>query len=486
LQPENPYFHSIPATRLKNENNLIIKITKRKRRKEYKLEPFGIEQELIRWRQFADFQYQPKLSLTDPVINLVERGIKNLDINELSQFEMPQPTSNTTCSEVYLPPPVFSRHGLPQNFDFKPAGGATRQVHPVTGLTRLVNSTRYKVKTIQSILFIQDEIPHAPEESFLKELKRTELNPVEQKMKDLLDKERPVWTRLALLNQLSLEESKYVNNNKHVWPLIGYTFQDGPFRDLIIKFGYDPRKDPQARFYQHFVLRNLNNVRTKALPNKSTSTSSTSDKSHIFDGTTVYSKIGNFQLIDIHDQLSKTLIEQTEGVLSKCSPDPLEGWYAFDYLDQIKQVVRRKFMGLINHTGIVQDSDCHDLLGWELSNESRVNSNNGSKTTKKRPPRKSRTMSNDDTSDRGDTSQEEDSQEEQGNTSVGTGGSEAEGGGDDTRQSSNKMKPKPRKPVRAPWELPRMKKRRPKLAAETDKDIVSLSLFLSLSRIPRR
>lgn len=37
------------------------------------------------------------------------------------------------------------------------------------------------------------------------------------------------------------------SSNKSVWPMIGYTFSDGPFRDLVIKFGYDPRTDPEAR-----------------------------------------------------------------------------------------------------------------------------------------------------------------------------------------------------------------------------------------------
>lgn len=29
--------------------------------------------------------------------------------------------------------------------------------------------------------------------------------------------------------------------------MISYTFADGPFRDLVIRYGYDPRTDPEAR-----------------------------------------------------------------------------------------------------------------------------------------------------------------------------------------------------------------------------------------------
>ena len=94
--------------------------------------------------------------------------------------------------------------------------------------------------------------------------------------------------------------------------MIGYTFSDGPFRDLVIKFGYDPRTDPEARLYvppflsfslsservqilmrkfrsfsyQHFILRNINNVRSKALPGtKGASQALAAKGKHLRSGT---------------------------------------------------------------------------------------------------------------------------------------------------------------------------------------------------------
>lgn len=29
--------------------------------------------------------------------------------------------------------------------------------------------------------------------------------------------------------------------------MVAYTFGDGPWRDLLVRFGYDPRKHPDAR-----------------------------------------------------------------------------------------------------------------------------------------------------------------------------------------------------------------------------------------------
>lgn len=60
-----------------------------------------------------------------------------------------------------------------------------------------------------------------------------------------------------------------------------------------------------------------------------------------------------------------------DGVLPACSSDNNEGWYAFDYFDQIHQVVRRKWQGLLAGL-VVSDEDCQDLIDMKgLSKESR-------------------------------------------------------------------------------------------------------------------
>jgi len=64
---------------------------------------------------------------------------------------------------------------------------------------------------MQSILFLHGpSIPIAPDPNFLKELGRTEKNRVEKKLEGLFE-ERRVWTRVAMCNQLTQEENKFVN-----------------------------------------------------------------------------------------------------------------------------------------------------------------------------------------------------------------------------------------------------------------------------------
>lgn len=91
----------------------------------------------------------------------------------------------------------------------QPAPGTIR-VTTDAGVTRLINGGRYKVRTVQSILHVQRHVPTGPEPVLLAELGRDDLSPLEQKMHDLL-RERPCWTRTALLNQLSADDHKVIN-----------------------------------------------------------------------------------------------------------------------------------------------------------------------------------------------------------------------------------------------------------------------------------
>jgi general transcription factor 3C polypeptide 5 (transcription factor C subunit 1) len=76
-------------------------------------------------------------------------------------------------------------------------------------------------------------------------------------------KERPVWTRPSLFSQFTPSEARdilkcgtilhqYLTQLDHyslkpLLPLVCYVFQDGPWRDTLVRFQYDPRKEPEAR-----------------------------------------------------------------------------------------------------------------------------------------------------------------------------------------------------------------------------------------------
>jgi hypothetical protein len=179
--------------------------------------------------------------------------------------------------------------------------------------------------------------------------------------------------------------------------------------------------------------------------------------------------------------------------LSACSADNNEGWYAYDYFDQIHQIVRRKWQGLL--AGLkVSDEDCEDLLETPRSRESRRAAGSGAGTKGKGASKgKGRGRSK---SAGGGGSESDDSYGSTGDGVEGEGadgsGSENGGsgsGGSDSGASSSGKGRKARKKSgagrnkRAPWEAPRQKRNRAK-QPESESAAVRFSLsFFSSSLV---
>lgn len=67
------------------------------------------------------------------------------------------------------------------------------------------------------------------------------------RLRNLME-ERPIWTRVALLNQLASDEERtFVNYSKEYLPLVAYTITDGAWKDTLVRFGYDVRDSSESR-----------------------------------------------------------------------------------------------------------------------------------------------------------------------------------------------------------------------------------------------
>ncbi|XP_048021438.1 general transcription factor 3C polypeptide 5-like [Megalobrama amblycephala] len=62
----------------------------------------------------------------------------------------------------------------------------------------------------------------------------------------LLFKKRPIWSRSAVKPNINVHPEKM----KHLLPYLAYYMLTGPWRSLWVRFGYDPRKTPEAKIYQ--------------------------------------------------------------------------------------------------------------------------------------------------------------------------------------------------------------------------------------------
>ncbi|KAH9981862.1 RNA polymerase III transcription factor IIIC subunit-domain-containing protein [Russula compacta] len=415
LRPDNPFSHPLPGD-IVTTNNILLRVVKRKLKRplsdddgsqtiigEYTAIAVGVIPKTARFRSMADFQYQP--AQDDPLSKL-RRAMTALDVEGIREYRFPQETEDYTTDDpsamdVHIdpqlvgrlhpdaqhstqrsnlrlfPPPIFSRQGIPQNYNFKanPMSIVTTVVDESTGeeKKRLINKARWKGFGPTSVSFAEKGIPTKPP-SNVEEVRNQYDQTLAQRLEELF-RTRPVWTRAALLNQFTPAQAREIHNSKVLLPVTCYVFGDGPWRDAMVRFGFDPRQDPQARFYQKLYFRNLNHPigrasvvsrrqesRTSvASMNRSLSEQARDDRrsSHIFDGVTLSSETAAFQLCDIIDPMLKRMIDEEEDIRESCNER--DGWFTSRALERIKAVLRHKFFALLEGY-VATDEECLKLL----------------------------------------------------------------------------------------------------------------------------
>ncbi|KAI8449784.1 RNA polymerase III transcription factor IIIC subunit-domain-containing protein [Phakopsora pachyrhizi] len=389
---KNDFIHPIPGEWVPSSNLLIkiIKRTKRKKtgqvalngvddvvgvgegsssgcvtRKIFKVEPVGVIETTVRFRALSDFQFTPNVKHP---INVLAKDMKSLNAERVLKFNFntePEELDRTMKDTQSFPAPIFSRYIVPQLYKFK-SHPSSRIVENPDGSKRLANINKYTGTLPQSIFFDHPEVPKGPLPKHL-EIKGVGHEALLKKSLSLFE-QRPMWSRLAFQNQLSNSELRALRHNKHFLASVCYMFEDGVFRDLIIKFGYDPRILPESRFYQRMSLRNLD---TKKKPDKFTfklmkRTSGNDEikdapRDHIFDGVELHQSIGTYQMCDITDPLLVNLIRSEKGVLPHCRVR--DGWYTSNALEQIRFNFKTK------ENRLVRDTECVDLLEIDVRPE---------------------------------------------------------------------------------------------------------------------
>lgn len=76
-----------------------------------------------------------------------------------------------------------------------------------------------------------------------------------------LFKERPIWSRLALTYESKITRDQL----KYILPTLAYYYSNGPWRITWVRFGYDPRKNFESRYYQTFDYRLRNIIGVKEM-----------------------------------------------------------------------------------------------------------------------------------------------------------------------------------------------------------------------------
>lgn len=154
---------------------------------------------------------------------------------------------------LFLPPPAFSRMDVPQDYHFRrevrslSSAAAAQDSQSEKNSAQLpyniIGRTRQR-RSLHAIFvtFDVEKVPREPSAVALNHLKvkfvdKANLETVKELFRDV-----PIWSKngLSSVTGLSAERLKYIV------PAVAYYFISGPWRNMWVRFDYDPRSDPEA------------------------------------------------------------------------------------------------------------------------------------------------------------------------------------------------------------------------------------------------
>jgi general transcription factor 3C polypeptide 5 (transcription factor C subunit 1) len=175
-----------------------------------------------------------------------------------------------------------------------------------SGNVRSVNAQLPPKKRFQGVLADAETVPSVrpssfPNEEFLDEKTQRHIKFLRQQLEL-----RPLLSSRMAVNLLNIARSQL----RVTIPYVGYTFSGGPFKDIIVKYGVDPRTNPRYRIYQALTIHLPDRSRDKMYGQASIGQGG-GDKSkrHIFDGKHFYTDGRSWQICDVTDPTLHRLME---------------------------------------------------------------------------------------------------------------------------------------------------------------------------------
>ncbi|XP_058824246.1 general transcription factor 3C polypeptide 5 [Topomyia yanbarensis] len=222
-------------------SGLVLKIKTRRRRSQpsevqvRSIEIAGRVSLMYKFESMCDFQLLPAFRNQAGTVEcayeqLVPKGI----ITTI-------PKETPANVPYFLPPISFSRFDTAQTSIFK----AKDIVTDVVGIGDKDRASRTKHGLYMSFS-LTDPLPTEPNPLAVRTIEQKR---IPQETIDLISNsfmERPVWTKSALKGTFQLSE----DDVRYILPVMGIYFVNGPWRGTWVRFGYDPRKHFESRFYQ--------------------------------------------------------------------------------------------------------------------------------------------------------------------------------------------------------------------------------------------
>ncbi|RKF75272.1 General transcription factor 3C polypeptide 5 [Golovinomyces cichoracearum] len=336
----------------------------------YKIEVVGQIRQTHRYRCLTDFHFS--VANTKFYSHLRDTTLTG-KVNKIREFKLNNSKGVVKNDEI-MPPPTMTSHPLQFNWQWHQNGNIFEE--NIGGKNILVNRSKPRKTDVPYLAHDVDEVPSGPP------FELQDDPGVEELVKELrivLD-ERPVWTRRSLTNRL--RGSNYLFLLRAAIQFVAYQFKGGPFRDSIIKYGIDPRKDRRYRKYQTFFFKLLDEEdRGEGLgwhdPRVSfNQEASTKEKvpSHIFDGQNLTMDGKVWQACDIKDPMLQNLIENSPYRETFDSRD--DGWFCNGAISKIKSIMKTKLEAIRMQKRLLDEDftmalSVPDIVPGKLSREIR-------------------------------------------------------------------------------------------------------------------
>ena len=252
------------------------------------------------------------------------------------------------------------------------------------GKVTTINTQRATKVLTQLVTSDVASIPTKPRENCPDEDKLEKiLQDTIAEVRSLFTHQKPAWTRRALRN--SLKNPAHRTQLRHAIPYVGYVFRSGPWRDAIIRFGYDPRTTPESRAYQTLMFKLLprepevsrdgGGGRRNVLPRSDAAIFHDPDAgadSHLFTGHLPLARDGKmWMLCDITDpELSRVLFPEkynnnnnnNNNFLRPACEIYSDGWYDLATLSKVRTVMRAKIQLMLEDKAPNNSDDFAPIL----------------------------------------------------------------------------------------------------------------------------
>ena len=325
-------FAPAPLSELSNKSIKAPDLLRRLRSNEesYSIKPVGIIEETHKFRSQPDFQ----MHTSDvPIMAALRDHAMKPSYDALKKLKVDLRPGSRDATAFPLPPSLVP---MDQPFRYE-----YQQVADVP-------SGRLMPKN-QPLAADAREVPQGPPIGYKIQKLSEPYRKVVEQLRELLDKRPLITRRVAVATFPEITIDTFANSC--AW--VGYSFSAGPWRDVLIKYGVDPRSDPRYRFYQTLMLKlDRQTMASSIIPAVTIQTEDNKENAgelrqrHIFDGITVTREHGKlWQVCDITDPVLYDILH-TSTIRSECEVFQW-GWHHNGTLSKARIIMRDKVRCLL-------------------------------------------------------------------------------------------------------------------------------------------